>query len=129
MLFSKKHVFIVFFNLPTTRQPGKFSASILPSVLYIMKLAVIHFNVKILFIVFFSYVFPSGLRFKPDIFQPDQKLGQNPDIRIKKKSGFIRIHPDESETDRSTKYDKHQRGSNPSSEPNTPINLRHEVST
>ena len=24
-----------------------------------------------------------------DIFQPDQKLGQNPDIRIKKKSGFI----------------------------------------
>ena len=95
MLFSKKHVFIVFFNLPTTRQPGKFSASILPSVLYIMKLAVIHFNVKILFIVFFSYVFPSGLRFKPDIFQPDQKLGQNRISGLKKNpdsSGFIQMN-------------------------------------
>jgi len=41
VLFSKRHVFIVvFFNLPTTQQPGKFSASILPSVLYIMKFAV-----------------------------------------------------------------------------------------
>jgi hypothetical protein len=44
----------------------------------------------------------SGFRFKPDIFHPDQNPGQNPDIRIKKKSGFIRIHPDETETDRST---------------------------
>ena len=46
----------------------------------------------------------SGFRFKPDIFHPDQNPGQNPDIRINKKSGFIRIHPDGLETDRSTSY-------------------------
>ena len=48
------------------------------------------------------YEISSGLRFKPDIFHPVYKPGQNRTIRIsekKKKSGSTRVNPD---TDRST---------------------------